>query len=84
MPATDNARMQQAMNLVADKQLELSSKGYSQALIDAAISRARGMAHHKVQPLSPEIQEQGFMDFLADELRHAENWIDGWVKGMER
>ena len=70
--------------MVASKQLELSSKGYSQALIDAAISRARGMAGHKAQPLSAEIQEQGFMDFLTDELRHAEGWIDGWVKGMEK
>lgn len=67
--------LEEATRMLAVLQLELEHKGYPTAIVAAALSRARGMAHKKAMPISPDIRERAFLDLLLHELKGVEAWI---------
>ena len=77
-----SAYLERAAALMASKQLELETKGYSPRLARAAVDRARGSAEQKTMPVSQAIREQAFLDILTAELRQAEGWCSRELHGI--
>jgi hypothetical protein len=75
---------EEATKLMASAELELSAKGYSDALSRLAVSRALNTAEYRVADVSGAIQEQAFMDTLRAELNQAERWIHAQQAFLDR
>lgn len=61
--------------IIASKQGELESKGYTPDQAAAAIKRSRQWALKLSEKLSPSIREQGFIDLFRDNIAGAETWL---------
>ena len=75
--------LNRATSLLAIMQLELETKGYPSNLVAIALSRARGTAEYKSQPISPEIRGRAFLDLLWDELKGVEPWMQAQQAFLE-
>lgn len=69
--------LDRATSLLAVMQLELESRGYPPNLVAAALSRARGTAEYKSEPISADIRLRAFLDLLHAELKGVESWLKG-------
>ena len=65
----------QALTLSVEREVELIAKGYPEATVRVAISRAQGTAQAKVRAIRAGIRDEAFLDILTDELSRAEAWV---------
>ena len=55
------------------KRWELLAKGYPPNMVSAAIERAIGTAHKRVEPVNIAIKDHAFHDILVAELHQTEH-----------
>jgi hypothetical protein len=70
--------------LVASKHAELSAKGFSDGVVNAALKRSMAMATELGDALSPEIREQGTLDLLRASLVDTEEWCSNYTASLSK
>ena len=70
-------------NIINNKLIELTAKGYSTKQSQAAVKRSRQWALRMSSMLSEHIQEQAFIDYFTKSLSEAETWIERYKSSMK-
>lgn len=77
------------LTIIIAKQLELTTKGFTEDQASAAIKRSRKWAESIARRVDASIREQAFLDLFTDSLNEAESWLskvkssrDAWEEGL--
>ncbi len=76
--------------MIAHKELELASAGYSPEQSSAAIKRARRWAESIAKKVEPNLFDQTFIPLFRASLKESEDWLskvkktsNKWAEGLE-
>lgn len=74
--------MQEAIDLMASVEVQLTAQGLPESVVEAGIMRALGAARYKTRDISDDIRERALTDVLRAELASVETWVSREIKGL--